>query len=211
MIRRCLSYIKNDVNKTLKVRGLIFECNTIFNHFVFVEKVLTENLKKTAIYDTSKEIYNISTVKTKYYDKIVSKIGSGNPVLSSNSKILSDAELLTKTKFKSVDSFVHSKLVLEEMSDFLCYASDRSIRLILVIYSQNDLILAERLVKQQSGIKFDHIINLTIDDTRKHLKENLKEMEKVCGIEPSRLLLISPNEDTLLIGKENGYLTCRYK
>ena len=212
-----------NVNKNLKIKCIIFDIFVLCgNENEYNERRKIEIEKEysdkqtipipTPVYDLSKEIENVSTIQTKYMNKIRKRIGDKSIVDATSPIKETDAKLLNIAKTIPTPNETKKPLrwlLQVGMGDVLDYSSFRSINVAVLNTKKASFNLIDQLAGQITNINF-YKINKTNDDKLKLIdkfslmEENLKIIQKEC-------LLISSNEEIIASAKERGYYTCRYR
>ena len=116
-----------DVSKHLKIRAIVFDIKVLIGDGgeKFTTKVAAPSAKTVApIYDSSKDIKNITTVTTKYMNKIRQKLGGEFTPGTSNKKIETDGEMLQRSKTEAMKDTATSSsrwLLVPGMGNILDY------------------------------------------------------------------------------------------
>lgn len=116
-------------SKNLKVRALVFDITVLIGGQPLKSAPSVaqfQEKKLSPIYDQSSEIQNISTVQTKYMDKIRNRLGNsdGNPLIGRTaSRPTGDGEILKQSKSlpQTVDNSPSRWLLSQGMGNILDY------------------------------------------------------------------------------------------
>lgn len=217
-MRQLLHRYHNEVNRNLRVRGIIFDIDVLTFELKQPKEdraVPEVTVEKKVEYDKSKDIVNVTTVQTKYMNKIRSKLGTLPPKTLGDTTKISDGNILTTLKgLTSNQSNKPSRWLLSSgMGDLLDYSSNRTIKLSLIGHKDkaepNNL--SDQLQQQLTPeIRFVGVVNadLELADSLSNYCETLENAMKLL---PNTLLLVSGRDDLLACAKQRGYYTCKFR
>ena len=221
----------------MKLRGSIFTMEVLVGMMTVVteppqcEVAPPPPKPPVAVYDTSSEIEGVSTVQSKYFNKISRKLGGSNPIASASAGPKGDGDLhaaaksLLKQEAQRGKVAEHGRWVLSEgMGGLLDYASSRSIALAVLPVSGQTEALRNTLVGQTADITWAHVGACFFEQQQEQKKKNEQQLHEQIelastamtspmngNISPKELLLISSSETALALAKQKGYLTCRFR
>jgi hypothetical protein len=163
------------------------------------------------VYDTSKEIPNLSSVQSKYADKLHKKVGTSmlNTGADGSSPV-TDASLLQYAKgLDAVSDKMKSRWLLTPgMGTILDYVSQRTIRMGL-IYPQSATATSKNLLAQVGDtIRFDYLMEISPENT---VNKNMESISTETGLACHEIMVVSPHEKTLIAAKDKGHFTCRFR
>lgn len=226
------------LSKNLKLRGVIFSLEVLVGANKSVATGPRDATTATPVssggahntYDTSREIQGISTVVTKYGDKLRQRLGgaslesvSGSGQAAQDRRAGGDAKRLMASK-KAVQQQEEGGgrwLLVEGMGNILDYTSFRTIPLCCFPLSSQTDALLKTFLSQVHETPWFYLGSVatattapapTIDGSI--LAAQFVEMENKFisnGISPKQLLVVSSNEQFLALSKSRGFLTCRYR
>jgi len=207
-----------NVNRNLKVKCVIFDVEVLTGNDDDInsrkKKEIEDKYAATPItspvYDQSNEIQNVSTIQTKYMNKIRKRIGDKSIVDATSSIKETDATMLNRAKSipMSSENKNPSRWLLQVgFGDILDYTSFRSINVAVVGRKRTDPNLIDQLSRQLTNQTFYKIHN-SVDD---RLLDKFQNMEKTLGLLTKEFLLFSSDEEIIEAAKDRGYYTCRYR
>lgn len=227
------------LNKNLRCRFVIFDLNVLIGDSVPEvmkpqqhssisdssknEKPSNANVSTTTA-PLKKDIPGISTVVSKYMDKIRHKVGGeGGAVISDyrgggignkvQSPPVSTATLLAQTKASQQVKEPSRWLLGEGMGDIVDFITNRTILLGIVPRKTTPKSVIETLKQQLKSTPF--IIVDRFNERGEEMEtfdSQLARMEKTYSYTPIQALIVSSTgaDDQLMTGKSRGYYTLKY-
>lgn len=228
------------LSKNLKLRGVVFSLEVLVGaNTSVVSSGISREVAATPTsisapnntYDTSREIQGISTVVSKYGDKLRKRLG-GAPHNSSGQSAQDrratggDAQLLKAAKkaAQQQEEGGGRWLLVEGMGNILDYTSLRTIPLCCFpLFSHTTALLTTFLsqVHETPWFYVGSVVGTVVppvpvpaNKDGSPLLAQFVEMEAKFssnGIPPKQILVVSSNESFLSLSKSRGFLTCRYR
>ena len=196
----------------LKIHALMFDINILVNNSIDgIPETITP--KKRNIENVNSVIIDgISTVQTKYMNKVKNKLGglSVLDTVASLQTIQSDAQMLNNAKLlkqPSEDIKPSRWLLKQGFGDIIDYINNRNIKIILLPMEngyENSFKTISHLMQQISDIKFQ-VVNKSVD-----MNKNFNDIEIKLGLKSSNIMIVSTVQNYLLLAKSKGYYTCKY-
>jgi hypothetical protein len=208
------------VNKNLKIKCIIFDITVLTGEEIDIndrkKKEIEDKYAKTPVaspsYDQTKEIKNVSTIQTKYMNKIRQRIGDKSIVDATSPLKDTDAKLLNIAKAIPMpnENKNPSRWLLQTgMGDLLDNCAFRSVNIAVIGKNTSDPNIIDQLAGQIPNMNFYKIHNHK--DDKERVIDKFRTMEKQMDILPKEYLLFTSDEEIIEAGKERGYFTCRYR
>lgn len=198
----------------LKIRAVMFDINILVNNIksdgipeTKIPKKKYENVKDVV------EIDGISTVQSKYVNKVKSKLGGISllETVASLQNIQSDAQMLNNAKLlkQPSEATKPSRWLLKEgFGDIIDYINNRNIKIILLPIESdldNSFKTISHLKQQLSDINFQ-VLDKSLD-----INKNFDDIQLKLGLKSSNnIMIVSTIPNYLQLAKSKGYYTCKY-
>ncbi len=196
----------------LKIRAIIFDINILVNNTIDGIPETIAPKMNNAENVNSVIIDGVSTVQTKYMNKVKNKLGglSVLETVASLQTIQSDAQMLNNAKLlkQPSEAIKPSRWLLKQgFGDIIDYINNRNIKIILAPM-ENDY---EKSFKTISHLKQQiNDINFQIVNQSADMNKNFNDVEIKLGLKSNNIMIVSTIQNYLQLAKSKGYYTCKY-
>ena len=197
----------------LKIRAVMFDINILVNNIKSdgIPETIIPKKKYEHVKDV-KEIDGISTVQSKYVNKVKSKLGGISllETVANLQNIQSDAQMLNNAKLlkQPSEATKPSRWLLKEgFGDIIDYINNRNIKIILLPIESdldNSFKTISHLKQQLSDINFQ-VLDKSLDINKK-----FDDIELKLGLKSNNIMIVSTIPNYLQLAKSKGYYTCKY-
>lgn len=212
------------LTQTSRLRAVLMDVNILVRtgDFEILKSTPIESpskSKSSSVYDTSMEISNVSTIQTKYMDKVRQKLGGSLvPFIEANSNKISDAKMLNSSKslsenpdIKNHNSSLSKWLLNDGMGLLVDYIESRSLVFgIIPRATTSDQVLLE--LKDQ--LKDNAVIFPSLSTNKESIVDHMRYFNNKLSsvsILPQNVLLVAELEDMIKQGRNVQYHTCYYR